>query len=367
MLKIASGNSAPSADAISAHEGPTPYALPAKFEDLCSKCASTPIANELVRHEASHLAMGTMFSVVAYGSLSTCLEDVLRQAFHEVDRLDSLMSNYKPDSELSTINRGAYDRRVAVTPELFNLLQISLRYSKETDGAFDTTIGPLTKSWGFFRGFGRLPSAPEIAELLKRIGHQHVCLDAATLSISFDQPGIELDLGAIGKGVAVDRVVAILRTQGISRALVSSGTSSIFALGSPPFEQGWEISLCDPLDRRKVAGSLRLQNLAISVSGDYEKSFELGGQIYAHIFDPRLGVPAEEMLMTVVISPSATEGDALSTAFFVEGVQKSQALLEHHPDLTAILFMPTQSANMFERVVLKSREASLNAECFLQM
>jgi len=329
--------------------------------------ASVRTVASSVRYEASHEAMGTIFAVVAYGSSSACLEEVVCRAFQEIDRLDDEMSHYKPESELSAINRAAHRQRMAVSPGLFKLLDDSLRYSQETDGAFDITIGPLMKAWGFFRGWGRLPAPQELSEALNRIGYRHVKLDAVTRTVGFDEPGIELDLGAIGKGYAVDRVVEILRAGGITQALVSSGTSSIYALGSPPGEQGWEISVCHPFDRRKTACTLRVQNLSISVSGDYEKSFELGGRIYAHIMDPRSGMPAEHMAMTVVISPSATEGDALSTSFFVRGVERSRVYLECHPDLTAIFYIPARSTHTVEQVVLKSSMTKLPVDRFVRM
>jgi thiamine biosynthesis lipoprotein len=246
-----------------------------------------------------------------------------------------------------------------VSPELFKLLEDSVRLSEETQGAFDITIGPLMKSWGFFRGWGRLPSSSELADLQKRIGYRHVELDSTRRTVSFDEPGIELDLGGIAKGYAVDRVVEILRAEGVTQALVSAGTSSIYALGAPPDKQGWAISIRHPLDPRKTARLLRLQNLSISVSGDYENFFEVGGRIYSHIMNPNSGMPAEDMLMTVVISPSAVEGDALSTSFFVAGVKKSRAFLETHPDVTAIFYIPNCSAHTFDELVLKSRMTRL--------
>ena len=328
---------------------------------------SVRTAGSLARYAASHLAMGTVFSVVAYGASSTFLEEVVRQVFREIDRLNDEMSHYKPVSELSAINREAFGQLVPVSPGLFKLLEDSLRYGDETFGAFDITIGPLMKSWGFFRGWGRLPSSPELTEVLKRIGYRHVKLDAVRRTVSFDKPGIELDLGAIGKGYAVDRATQILRAEGITQALISSGTSSIYALGSPPGKEGWEVSVCHPLDRRRTAFSLRLQNLSISVSGDYEKFFELGGRIYAHIIDPNTGMPAEDMVMTAVISPSAAESDALSTSFFVGGVKLSRAYLDHHPDLTAIFYTPIRSRHTIEQIVLRSTVTKLLADRFARI
>jgi thiamine biosynthesis lipoprotein len=297
----------------------------------------------LVRHHASHQAMGTIFSIVAYGPDITVLISAAKAAFAELDLLDLQMSHYRPESELSAINLMAGREPVRVSPQLFHLLETCFRYSLETAGAFDITTGPLMKSWGFFRRWGRVPSQAELDDLLGRIGYHHVHLDEPRRSIQFDFPGIELNLGAIGKGLAVDRMATILRTAGITRALISSGTSSIFALGSPPGKQGWKIALRHPVNSAATIVALRLRNLAISVSGDYENCFELNGRIYSHIMDPRTGMPAKQSMMTAVISSSAAETDALSTAFFIGGLENSRTYLDNHPDLTAIIMPPIRN------------------------
>jgi thiamine biosynthesis lipoprotein len=327
-------------------------------------------ADSLVRYESSHQSMGTVFTVVVYGTKSEYLEEVTNQVFQEFDQLDDQMSNYKPESELSSINRDAARQAVIVEPGLFKLIQKSLEYSRASGGDFDITVGPLMKSWGFFRGQGRLPTKSELAEVLKRIGYQHVKLDASARTIRFDTPGIEIDLGAIAKGYAVDQAVKILRDAGIERAMISSGTSSLYALGSPPGESGWKISVRNPLDPAKAACGMRLQNLSLSVSGDYEKFFKLGGKTYAHIMDPHTGMPVENMLSTAVVSPSATESDALSTSFFVAGPGPARAYLDAHPNLTAIFFLPTDHGHAFKQVVLKSSRtdlapgASVTMDCY---
>jgi thiamine biosynthesis lipoprotein len=311
--------------------------------------------------------MGTVFTVAAYGSNSAYLGEVASQVFQEIDDLDGQMSNYKPGSELSAINREAGRHAVVVEPGLFKLLQDSLEYSRQSGGDFDITVGPLMKAWGFFRGRGRLPSKSELAEVLKRIGYQHIRLDAASRTIRFDAPGIEIDLGAIAKGYAVDRAVQILRDNGIKQALISSGTSSLYALGSPPGEHGWKISVRNPLDPDKAACVMRLQNLSLSVSGDYEKFFKLGGKIYAHIMDPHTGMPVENMLSTAVVSTSAADSDALSTSFFVEGSGAARHYLDSHSGLTALFFLPTSSGNAFKQVVLKSKVTKLPSDAFASM
>ncbi|HXH50988.1 MAG TPA: FAD:protein FMN transferase [Terriglobia bacterium] len=324
-------------------------------------------ADSLVRYEASHRAMGTVFTVVVYGSNSDYLEEVTNQVFQEIDQLDDQMSNYKPGSELSAINREAARRAVIVEPRLFKLIQDSLQYSRESAGDFDITVGPLMKSWGFFKGQGRLPSKSELAQVLKKIGYQHVKLDASARTIQFDTTGIEIDLGAIAKGYSVDRAVQILRDNGIKVALISSGTSSLYALGSPPGDHGWQISVRNPLDTSKAACVLRLQDLSLAVSGDYEKFFKLGGKTYAHIMDPHTGMPVENMLSTAVVSLSATDSDALSTSFFVEGPDAARHYLDRHPNLTAVFFLPEASSHEFKQVVLKSSTTKLPADAFISL
>lgn len=311
------------------------------------------------RYEASHPAMGTVFTLVAYGPDLPGLRRIADLAFQEIDRLDDELSHYKPQSELSVVNREAWRRPVAVNPELFKLVEESVRYGKESAGAFDVTVGPLMKAWGFFRGWGRLPSASELAESLAQTGYRHVMLDASARTIRFAKPGIEIDLGAIGKGYAVDQVVKILRAEGITQALISSGSSSIYALGSPPGEAGWRVAVCNPFNRRMTAAVLRLQNLSLSVSGDYEKFFEIGGEVYAHIMDPRTGLSARNMLMAVVVSSQAVDSDALSTFFFVEGVERSREYLERHPNRAAIFYGPGPSRHSFQQTVVRSREMDL--------
>lgn len=324
-------------------------------------------ADPLVRYEATQRVMGTSFTLVEYGQNSAYLQEVAAQVFQEMGELDNQMSNYKPDSELSSINREAALHAVMVEPRLFRLIQDSLEYSRQSDGAFDITVGPLMKVWGFFRGQGRLPSKSELADVLTSVGYQHVKLDVSARTIRFDTPGIEIDLGAIAKGYAVDRAVEVLRDNGINQALISSGTSSLYALGSPPGERGWTISVRNPLDTSKAACVLRLQNFSLSVSGDYEKFFRLGGKVYAHIMDPHTGMPVENMLSTAVVSPSATDSDALSTSFYVEGPGAARRYLANHPNLTAVFFLPGVPAGTYKQVVLKSKASALSASSFASM
>ncbi|HEX9186187.1 MAG TPA: FAD:protein FMN transferase, partial [Vicinamibacteria bacterium] len=173
-----------------------------------------------VCHEESREAMGCTGTVRACGADAGSLPAVVAAALDEIGRLDRLLSHYRRDSPLSRLNREAASGPVPVEPELLELLSECLRWSRESDGAFDVTVGPLMKAWGFFRDEGRVPSDPELTRALEDVGFRHVVLDREAGTVRFDRPGMELDLGGIGKGYAVDRVVGLLRRRGVASALV---------------------------------------------------------------------------------------------------------------------------------------------------
>jgi thiamine biosynthesis lipoprotein len=262
------------------------------------------------------------------------------EAFDEVDRIDRLMSHYKAESPLSRLNREAAAHPVAVDPELFDFIAEAMRYNRESDGAFDITVGPLMKAWGFFGGDGRMPSDGELAAARRHVGGVHVILNPIARTIAFDESGVELDLGGIAKGYAVDRVVSVLKQRNVAAALVSSGGSTIYALGVPPDRKGWDVAIQDPIDSRKAALTITLRDRALSVAGSSEKYFESGGVRYSHIMDPRTGRPAQGVLSVAVLAGSGTVGDALDDALFVMGVERSRAYLEKLAGVEALFFLP---------------------------
>jgi len=327
--------------------------MPMSFDSESRDRPSTP-GPTYILYRSSHEAMATTFEVAAYGANRDYLAAVVNEVFEEIDRLEAQLSNYRPDSEVSYINRAAAHHPVVVEPGLFGLIRDAIRYSSETAGAFDITIGPLLKAWGFVQKKGRVPEAAEIAQMLKTVGYAHVKLNAAARTLWFDELGVQLDLGGIGKGFAVDRTVEILRSSGVTRALVSSGTSSIFALGAPPDARTWDITLRDPFDAQKAADVIHLKNCSLSTSGNYENFFEENGKIYSHILDPVTGRPVEGMLSAAVLALSATESEALSTAFFVMGPEHAGHYVAAHPNLSLACYQATETPGQFRRVVGRS-------------
>lgn len=293
-------------------------------------------SRELARLEDADEAMGSRFSVVLYGPDRAKLQMAADAAFEEMHRLDRLLSNYKRDSEWSRVNREATSRPVVVSAELFDLLWACLEYGRQSDGAFDITVGPLMRVWGFYKGDGRMPPASAVAEALEGVGSRHVRLDPDARTVRFLRPGVELDPGGVGKGYAVDRMVDVLRKRGVAIALVSAAGSSIYGLGAPPEEpKGWHVPITAPADPRRAVADVYLENLSISTSGSYEKFFWAEGRRYAHIIDPRTGHPARGVSSVSVLASRAVDSEVWTKPFFVNGQDWIPA---HAPENLRVLF-----------------------------
>jgi thiamine biosynthesis lipoprotein len=293
--------------------------------------------------------MGTVFTIYLYAADNEQAAADFEMAFAEVDRLDATLSNYLPGSELSRINRNASQEAVTTDPEVFEFLRTSFDYARRSDGAFDISVGPLMRAWGFFRGQGHYPSDAELAQARTSVGWEKVTLDPASRTVRFQTAGMELDPGGIGKGYAVDQVVSLLRESGVQSALIDAGSSTIYALGAPPGKNGWPVQIPRPENRKRSVTTVLLRDTSLSTSGNYEKFFTLNGRLYCHIMDPRTGMPVEGMLQTTVIVPQATDSDALSTAMFVMGPARGAKLLQSLPSASGLWIMgrPKAATRMF--------------------
>ena len=266
--------------------------------------------------------MGSTYSIALYGYDRVRMEAAADAAFDEVRRLDDLLSNYKPESEWGEVNRRAAEKPMKVSPESFRLLSACLDYSRESEGAFDISVGPLMKVWGFYKGSGHLPHRPEVLAALTKVGYRHIHLDSGAQTVWFDRSGVELDPGGIGKGYAVDRMVDVLKQNGVQIALVAGSGSSIYGMGAPPTEpKGWRVDIRDPRNPNKSSAEIFLRDMSMSTSGSYEKFFRAEGRTYAHIMDPRTGYPAQGSVSVSVIAPRTIDSEAWAKPYFVNGRQ----------------------------------------------
>jgi thiamine biosynthesis lipoprotein len=299
---------------------------------------SSASQSQPVMYQEARRLMWTKFEIVAYGPDRARLAEAAEAAFEEIDRLDHQMSNYSETSELTYINRNAAREDVIVEKELFDFVKLSIDFSRTTGGTFDITVGPLMKAWGFFDNRGRVPEAGELTSVMARVGFKHLALNERTRTIRFDREGVELDLGGIAKGYAVDKAAEILRASGVTSAFITSGSSSICAIGAPPGQKAWRVEVNDPVDRSHHLEAIELRDRSISTSGCHEKTFEAGGKTYCHIMDPRIGRPIEGLISATMITQSGVEAEVLSKALMVMGIEKAREFLKTRPHVCALLY-----------------------------
>jgi FAD:protein FMN transferase len=261
--------------------------------------------------------------------------EAARAALDEADRVEAVLTVFRDSSEVAAVNREAAAGPVVIGDLLFALLERCRAVHEATGGAFDPTSGPLTRCWGFLARAGRLPSAVEIAEAMASVGFGKVRLDAASRTVGFGAPGMALNFGSIGKGLALDRMAAVLRARGVPRALVSAGGSSAIAIGGG---DGFVVDLMSPRVADRL-GRLYMGEAALGTSGAGEQYFEAEGRRYGHVIDPRTGWPCEGVLSASVAAPDATLADALSTAFLVGGPDVAEGYCAGNPGTLALLTM----------------------------
>ncbi len=261
----------------------------------------------------------------------------MEQAFAEIHRLEAQLTVFSESSEVSRLNRRAASKAVAVEAGLVELLSLSKRLSGLTGGAFDPTSAPLSRCWGFLAKSGRVPSREELEEVLERVGCRFLNIDEGAGTIGFQRP-LELNLGAIGKGYALDRSAGILR-RGMDNFLLHAGHSTILAEGAGPggSQGGLRIGLRHPRDHNRNFLEISLRRGALSTSGAAEQKFSLGGREYGHIVDPRSGEPAQCNLSATALAPTAAVADALSTAFYVMTVGEVEDFCRANPEVGAVV------------------------------
>jgi thiamine biosynthesis lipoprotein len=294
----------------------------------------------LARH-----AMATRFEIVLNGNHPVALRAAGEEALAEIERIEAQLSLYRPSSEITRINARAAREPVRVSPGVFALLERASTLSRETGGAFDITIAPLVRCWGFMGEGGLVPGAEALAEARNRVGMRFIQLDPEALTVRFEREGMMLDLGAIGKGYAIERAAELLQDAGIASALLHGGTSTVYALGRAENGEPWKVAIDHPQETAspRLLATVPLENQALSVSAVWGKFFESAGRTYGHVLDPRTGQPADSALLAAVVLSSATESDALSTALLVHGAGGHDPLSTLRPGMRTLLL--TKSAS----------------------
>lgn len=290
-------------------------------------------------------AMATQFEVILPFDADAA-QEAAGAALDEVDRLEAQLTVYRDTSEVSLLNARAADHPVRVAANLFELLTLAARIHRETAGAFDVAVGSLIKAWGFYRREGRVPTPHEIAAARDRMGMHQVVLDAPRQTVEYRRQGVEINLGSIGKGYALDCAAQIA---GSTDFLMHGGYSSIVARGPRAFP----IGITDPEHPDARRALVHLCNRGMATSAATHQHFVHAGKKLGHILDPRTAWPAEGVLSATVTAPTAAEADAFATAFFILGVEKAEEYCASHPELGAALI----TAKKPHRIALLGRAA----------
>jgi thiamine biosynthesis lipoprotein len=288
--------------------------------------ATTPLVHK------TKYSMGTVYEIAVYDQQPERASAAIDKAFAEIVRLDAMLSNYKSDSQLSRLNRDGRFHAVKVPPDLYRVIEESLKYSKLSGGKFDITVAPLVDMWKAALRGARVASEEEQAKLLECVGYKKIALIPPD-EVEFHSPCMRIDVGSIGKGYAVDRAVEILRRNGIKNALVDAGQSSIYGMGAPPGKSAWEIHLCDP--SKRVDPTVLLSENSVSTSEQTPASL-LGNETAGHIIDPDNGKPLRTKYALSIAAKTGTASDALSTALLLVGPEKGKALVKGMADAAAI-------------------------------
>ncbi|MCA9105673.1 MAG: FAD:protein FMN transferase [Planctomycetales bacterium] len=295
--------------------------------------------------EFTRQAMACRWQILLNSDGVTIGPEAAVDTLEHLEELENQWSVYREHSLMSRVNREASEREVIVDEDLFELLRLGQRIHEMTDGAFDMTAGPLTKAWGFYRREGTFPSAEQLAEALAVVGTRWVELNPATRAVRYSRPGMEINLGGIGKGFALDLCSARLRAWGVSDFLFHGGQSSVVARGRRSAvargdAAGWRVGLSHPIWPGVRLAEFDLCDQALGTSGTGRQFFYHQGRRYGHILDPRNGMPTDTMLSATVIAPTAAEADAIATACHVMGVERSIELIESRPDFAALFVLP---------------------------
>ena len=333
---------------------------------LFAGCASTHSSSTTALHrfEFQSPHMGTLFTITLYAPDKIIAHSAAQAAFQRVAALDEIMSDYQADSELMKLCDSPPGQPVRVSPELFEVIQQSQKFSALSDGAFDITVGPIVRLWRFARKKKVLPTLADLNQARALLGYTKLRLDIKARTVTLLQPNMRLDLGGIAKGFAADQALAVLKGRGLPRALVAA--SGDIAVGDPPPGQpGWRVSI-SAIDLRtnETTSSVLLRNAGISTSGDTEQFTEINGVRYSHIVNPTTGLGLTNRIQVSIVAPDATTTDALATAVSVMGVARGLALIDSLPHTAAMIVTKNDNGQLraftsrrFKSVFTDSMEA----------
>lgn len=290
--------------------------------------ATTTRAQVLRKHTT--LLMGGRFEITIVAKDSLTAEQNIDTCIKEISRIEYLISDWKPQTQVSAVNRNAGIKPVKVNREVFELAKRALRLSKATDGAFDISFAAMEKVWKFDGSMTGMPSPEAVKKSVANVGYQHILLDSAKSTIYLEKPGMKIGFGALGEGYAGDRCRTLMLARGIKAGIINA-TGDMATWGTQPNGRPWSIGITNPFHPDTIFAVIPLRNRAMVTSGSYEKFVMLNGKRYTHIINPKTGYPASGLISVSITGPSAEQANGFSTSMMVMGKEKALQFIKRYP------------------------------------
>lgn len=264
--------------------------------------------------------MGSRYEITVVANNKEEGDRYIDIAVNEISRIEKLISSWDPNSQTSKVNNNAGISPVKVDPELFHLIERAIQISKITDGAFDISYAAMDKIWKFDGSLQEMPSEENIRQSVSKVGYHNIILNKEESSVFLKMPGMKIGFGAIGKGYSADKAKNLLMKDGVIAGMINA-SGDLNCWGKKPDGSPWLVGITNPLNKDKVFSWFPIENSAVVTSGDYEKFVVFNGKRYAHIIDPRTGIPASGLASVSIFAPKAEVADALATSVFVMGIE----------------------------------------------
>ncbi|MFT3796248.1 FAD:protein FMN transferase [Flavobacterium sp.] len=297
--------------------------------------------------------MGSRFDITMVAKDEASAEAYIDTAVTEITRIENLISEWIPATQVSEINRNAGIKPVKVDKELFDLTARGIEFSKLTDGAFDISWASMEKIWKFDGTMTQMPSPEAVKQSVAKVGYKNIILDKENQTIFLKLPGMRIGFGSIGKGYAADKTKELMRQKGVIAGIVNA-SGDMNTWGKQPDGQPWTVGITNPMDKDKVFGYFPLEDNAVVTSGTYEKFVVLNGKRYSHIIDTRTGYPASGLSSVTVFAPSAELANGLSTAIIVMGQEVGMNLVNQLPGIRCVMVDDNGKVTTSKNIDLKT-------------
>ncbi|MCT3757408.1 FAD:protein FMN transferase [Elizabethkingia anophelis] len=280
--------------------------------------------------------MGSRFQITLVDKDSISAERNIDKAVAEITRIENLISEWRPETQISQVNQNAGIKPIKVDREVFDLTKKGLYFSKLTDGAFDISIVAMDKIWKFDDSMDELPSEQAIKESVRNVGYRNIILDSTNSTIFLRNPGMKIGFGSIGKGYAADKTRDLMKSMGVKAGIIDA-SGDISTWGTQPDGKPWAIGINNPFNDHKMAAILYFKENSVTTSGSYEKYAEIHGKRYSHIMNPKTGYPSTGLTSVTITGPNAIMSNGFSTSVMVLGEKEGLKLLKQFPEYHYLL------------------------------